>query len=92
MRCPLESAHGAERLNEPGNERLLLGLRIGDPDNEVAGPNQLVQVIKFLRAGHTPQTLGFVFLVNLSKPNLEGETIKTKIAHTIVEAERINPI
>ena len=28
---------GAERLNEPGNERLLLGLRIGDPDNEVHG-------------------------------------------------------
>ena len=28
---------GAERLNEPGNERLLLGLRIGDPDNEIHG-------------------------------------------------------
>jgi transposase len=28
---------GAERLNESGNERLLLGLRIGDPDNEVHG-------------------------------------------------------
>ena len=28
---------GVERLNEPGNERLLLGLRIGDPNNEVHG-------------------------------------------------------
>ncbi len=28
---------GAERLSESGNERLLLGLRIGDPDNEVHG-------------------------------------------------------
>ena len=28
---------GAERLSEPGNERLLLGLRIGDPNNEVHG-------------------------------------------------------
>ena len=24
-------------MNEPGNQRLLLGLRIGDPDNEVHG-------------------------------------------------------
>ena len=29
---------GAERLSEPGNERLLLGFRIGDPNNEVHGP------------------------------------------------------
>lgn len=28
---------GAERLDERGNERLLLGLRIGDPDNEIHG-------------------------------------------------------
>jgi transposase len=28
---------GAERLNEPGNERMLLGLRVGDPHDEVLG-------------------------------------------------------
>lgn len=28
---------GAERLDEPGNERMLLGLRVGDPHDEVLG-------------------------------------------------------
>jgi hypothetical protein len=26
---------GSERLNQPGSDRMLLGLRIGDPDDEV---------------------------------------------------------
>lgn len=30
-------AMGAERLSEQGHERLLLGLRVGDPDDEVVG-------------------------------------------------------
>ncbi|HEX9547824.1 MAG TPA: transposase [Acidimicrobiales bacterium] len=28
---------GAERLNERGNDRMLLGLRVGDPDDELLG-------------------------------------------------------
>jgi transposase len=28
---------GSERLNQPGSDRMLLGLRIGDPDDEVLG-------------------------------------------------------
>lgn len=28
---------GAERLNDRGNHRLLLGLRVGDPEDEVFG-------------------------------------------------------
>jgi hypothetical protein len=28
---------GAERLDESGHERMLLGLRVGDPDDELLG-------------------------------------------------------